>query len=155
VCWSGNLDGFGRAVLNPAQPAIDKLAIRHHPVFGDTMVPVSNQLPATPPGDAPDALKAVWPLVLHWGLSDDVGRGDLTAAATDEELEVLVQTVNPLYPAINAYLNKNGNAEHAVPLRGLGPGGDGGEVRVGSSSFIGSSDPALGDAQDSAPDDDG
>jgi hypothetical protein len=83
------------------------------------MVPVSNQLPATSPGDAPDALKAVWPLVLHWGLSDDVGRGDLTTAATDEELEALVQTVNPLYPAINAYLDKTGDAEHAVPYGDL------------------------------------
>jgi len=57
--------------------------------------------------------------VLHWGLSDDVGRGGLTAAATDEELEVLVQMVNPLYPAINAYLNKTGNAEHALPYGDL------------------------------------
>jgi hypothetical protein len=40
------------------------------------------------------------------GVSDDVDRGDLTTAATDEELEVLVQTVGPLYPAINAYLDK-------------------------------------------------
>ena len=27
---------------------------------------------------------------------------------------MLVQTVDPLYPAINAYLDKTGDAEHAI-----------------------------------------
>ena len=84
------------------------------PAVGGTMAPMPSDLPSSPPDDAPDPLKAVWPLVLRWAESDDVGRGDLTTAATDEELEVLVQTLDPLYPAINAYLDKTGDAEHAV-----------------------------------------
>ena len=75
--------------------------------------------PQVPPDDAPDPPKAVWPVVLQWGESDDVNRGDLTAAATDEELEALVQAVDPLYPMINAYLDETGDAEHAVPFGDL------------------------------------
>jgi hypothetical protein len=29
--------------------------------------PMTSDLPSSPPNDAPDLLKAVWPLVLRWG----------------------------------------------------------------------------------------
>lgn len=83
------------------------------------MASMSNVLPSSPPVDAPDSLKAVWDLVLRWGESDDVGRGDLTTGATDEELKALVKAVDPLYPAISAYLDETGDAEHAVPFGDL------------------------------------
>ena len=78
-----------------------------------------NGLLSSPPDDAPDPLRAVWHLVLRWGESDDVERGDLTAAATNGELAALVQAVDPLYPIINAYLDETGDAERAVPYGDL------------------------------------
>jgi hypothetical protein len=80
-------------------------------------VPVN--LPGEPPEDAPDELKVVWPLVLHWAESDDVGRSDLTTSASNQELTDLVQTIDPLYSAINAYLDSTGDAERAVPYGDL------------------------------------
>ena len=72
-----------------------------------------------PPGDAPEALSRAWPLVLRWGESDDVGRSELVDAASDGELSALIDAVTPLYPAINAYLDETGDAEHAVPYGDL------------------------------------
>jgi hypothetical protein len=83
------------------------------------MVAVASELPSDPPDDAPDALKAVWSLVLRWGLSDDEGRGDLTQTASDEELASLVEAVDPLFPTINGYLDATGDAERAVPYGDL------------------------------------
>jgi hypothetical protein len=71
-------------------------------------------LPGDPPDDAPAELKIAWPLVLRWDESDDVGRGGPTDAASDEELSALVEAVDPLFPAINAYLDATGDAERAV-----------------------------------------
>ncbi len=78
-----------------------------------------SQLPSQPPQDAPDDLKAVWSLVLRWGGSDDVERGGVTGAASDQELSALVEAVDPLFPAINAYLDVTGDAERAVPYGDL------------------------------------
>ena len=83
------------------------------------MVCMISDLPPEPPSDAPEALKALWPLVLRWGESDDDVRGHLTAAASEEELEELVDVVAPLYPAINAYLDETSDAERAVPYGDL------------------------------------
>jgi hypothetical protein len=80
---------------------------------------MANDLPADPPDDAPEALKVVWPLVLLWGESDDAERGNLTAAASDEDLQDLMQAVDPLFTTINGYLNQTGDAEHAVPYGDL------------------------------------
>lgn len=78
-----------------------------------------SELTTDPPDDAPAELKAVWPLVLRWGESDDVGRGGVTDAASDEDLSALVEAINPLFPAINAYLDATGDAERAVPYGDL------------------------------------
>jgi len=80
---------------------------------------VLHDLPSDPPDDAPRELKDVWPLVCSWAESDDVGRGRLVDSARDEELRALVDAVNPLYPAINAYLDETGDAERAVPYGDL------------------------------------
>jgi hypothetical protein len=40
-------------------------------------------------------------------------------ASSDEELRSLVQSVRPLYPGINAYLDQTGDAERAVPYGDL------------------------------------
>lgn len=78
-----------------------------------------SDLDADPPGDAPDALKRVWPLVLRWGVSDDVDRSQLVESAHIDDLRALIDTVAPLYPTINAYLDETGDAEHAVPYGDL------------------------------------
>ncbi len=83
------------------------------------MVAMRSDLPGDPPDDAPNELRAVWPLILRWGESDDVDRGDLTDGASDEDLQSLVEAVNPLFPAINAYLDATGDVEHAVPYGDL------------------------------------
>ena len=76
-------------------------------------------LPSEPPEDAPDDLKTAWPLVLRWGESDDVDRGEIVDAASDEELKTLVGAVDPLFSAINAYLDATRDAERAVPYGDL------------------------------------
>lgn len=78
-----------------------------------------SELPRQPPDDAPDALKGAWRLVLRWGESDDVDREQLVGSASDKELTALIEAVNPLFPAINAYLDETGDAEHAVPYGDL------------------------------------
>ena len=78
-----------------------------------------SNLGRNPPEDAPEALKQAWPLVLRWGESDDAVRSDLVELASDEELDDLINAVNPLYPAINAYLDQTGDAPHAVPYGDL------------------------------------
>jgi hypothetical protein len=59
------------------------------------------------------------PLVLRWGESDDVERETLTSAASDEDLQDLVEVIDPLFPVINTYLDETGDAEHAVPYGDL------------------------------------
>jgi|SRR5580658_8844824 hypothetical protein len=83
------------------------------------MSDMSSVLPPDPPDDAPDSLKAVWSLVIRWGESDDVERGDLASAASDDDLRDLIETVDPLFPAINAFLDETGDAERAVPYGDL------------------------------------
>lgn len=80
---------------------------------------VNDELGPLPPGDAPEVLKQVWLLVLRWGVSDDVRRSEMVEAGSDEELADLIEAVSPLYPAINAYLDDTGDAEHAVPYGDL------------------------------------
>jgi hypothetical protein len=88
-------------------------------LFRGTIVEMPAELPGDPPDDAPDDLKAVWYLVLRWGESDDVGRGALIEAASDEELTDLLEAIDPLFPAINGYLDATGDAERAVPYGDL------------------------------------
>lgn len=71
-------------------------------------------MPPSPPTDAPESLKILWPLVLRWGASDGLERGQLVGNASDAELRHLVDAVDPEFPAINAYLDETGDAEHAV-----------------------------------------
>lgn len=77
------------------------------------------QLDTTPPDDAPDALKGVWPLVLRWAGGDDAARGDRIEAASTEELRALAAAVKPLYPAVSGYLGATGNAARAAPFGDL------------------------------------
>ncbi len=76
------------------------------------------QLDTTPPDDAPDALKGVWPLVLRWAGGDDAARGDRIEAASTEELRALAAAVKPLYPAVSGY-GATGNAARAAPFGDL------------------------------------
>jgi hypothetical protein len=87
--------------------------------LGTQWVRMSNDFPSSLPDDAPAELKTLWPLVLRWGESDDDNRGDLTASAASEGVEALVRTVDPHYPAINAYLQETGDTQHAVPYGSL------------------------------------
>jgi hypothetical protein len=80
---------------------------------------VTSSMPLTPPADAPDSLKALWPLVLKWGPSDDLDREQLVENASDAELQFLVDAVNPQFAAINAYLDETSDAEHAVAFGDL------------------------------------
>lgn len=77
------------------------------------------QLETTPPDDAPEALKRAWPLVLRWAGGDDAAREDRTEAACAEELRALAAAVQPLYPAVSAYLGATGNAARAAPFGDL------------------------------------
>jgi hypothetical protein len=56
---------------------------------------------------------------LRWAESDDLGRDELIESANDEELRLLIDAVEPLFPAINAYLDATGDGEHAVPFGDL------------------------------------
>lgn len=80
---------------------------------------VANDLPNVPPSDAPDDLKPLWPLVLEWGLGDDVDRGEIVDVASDGALRALIDAVIPVLPSIDAYLDATSNAERAVPYGDL------------------------------------
>ena len=44
----------------------------------------------------------------------------LVESADDSELGQLIDTLKPLYPAINSYLDATGDAEHTAPY-GISP----------------------------------
>jgi len=76
--------------------------------------------PSSSPESAPEALRALWPLVLHYGISDDQVREDTLEAASDAELTELVRRVDkPVLQAINQYLDLVHDAEEAVPFGDL------------------------------------
>ncbi len=76
--------------------------------------------PSISPDSAPEALRALWPLVLRYGISDDQVREDTLEAASDAELTELVRRVDkPVLQAINQYLDLVHDAEEAVPFGDL------------------------------------
>jgi hypothetical protein len=76
--------------------------------------------PPLPPDSAPEPLKALWPLVLRYGISDDTVREDTIDAASDEALTALVNRVDkPVLQAINRYLDLVHDAEEACPFGDL------------------------------------
>ena len=83
------------------------------------MSSVPSTLPALRPDDSPDDLKAVWPLVLRWGKSDDSERETLTSGASDEGAEAVGRRRRSYLPGGNGYLDVTGNAERAVPCGDL------------------------------------
>ena len=74
---------------------------------------------ATPPEDTPAELAALWPLVLRWARGDDVQRVGMITTAPSEDLAELAQQVRPFLSDINAYLDRTGDAERAVPFGDL------------------------------------
>ena len=76
--------------------------------------------PSSSPESAPEALRALWPLVLRYGISDDQVREDTLEAASAAELTELVRRVDkPVLQAINQYLDLVHDAEEAVPFGDL------------------------------------
>jgi hypothetical protein len=72
------------------------------------------------PDSAPESLRALWPLVLRYGISDDVVREETLEVASDNELTELVRRVDkPVLQAINQYLDQVDNAEEACPYGDL------------------------------------
>ena len=77
-------------------------------------------LPSNPPASTPAELRALWPLVVRFGVSDDRARDDALRAASVEDLKELVAAVGPVeFDAINAYLDETHDAEEAVPFGDL------------------------------------
>ncbi len=76
-------------------------------------------LPPEPPEDAPDALKAAWPLVRMWAGSDATARGAIVDSATNDELEKIMGMVDRLFPVILSYLEKTDDADQALPYVAL------------------------------------
>ena len=74
---------------------------------------------AIAPGDAPAELAALWPLVLRWARGDDVQRVGLITAGGSADLAELSRQVRPLLSEIDAYLDRTGDAERAVPFGDL------------------------------------
>lgn len=60
--------------------------------------------------DLPQDLLALVPLVKRWGLSDDADREERLRRASTRSLQSLVGAVAPLFGAVNAYLDSNGDA---------------------------------------------
>ena len=76
--------------------------------------------PRLPPDSAPDSVRALWPLVLRYGESDDVLREEILNVASDNELTELVSLVDkPVMQAIFRYLDLVDNAEEATPYDAL------------------------------------
>ena len=71
-------------------------------------------LPTKPPEDAPEELKAVWPLVRMWAGNDATAHGAFVDSASNEELEKIMGTVDRLFPVILSYLEKTGDADRAL-----------------------------------------
>ncbi len=61
--------------------------------------------------------------MLQWAEGDDSARGDRLQAAGAEELRLPAAAVQPLYPAMNAYLAAACDAERAVPFGDLAQAG--------------------------------
>ncbi len=72
-------------------------------------------LPTEPPDDAPESLKAAWPLVRMWAGSDGTARGAFVDSASNDELEKLMGMVDRLFPVILSYLEKTADADRALP----------------------------------------
>lgn len=53
----------------------------------------------------PDPMRPLLPHYRRFAIADDVDRERVIQEATAAELEQLVQTVNPLWPEINAFLD--------------------------------------------------
>jgi hypothetical protein len=77
-------------------------------------------LPSNPPQSAPARLRALWPLVIRFGKSDDGSRAMALSTASSEALKALVTTVNAeRLREIDDYLNAVHDAEEAVPFGDL------------------------------------
>jgi hypothetical protein len=63
------------------------------------------------PERLPPDLRQLVPLVEKWAVGDDVEREALLAAGSPDELRHLVETVSPLSPRINAYLDSFASGE--------------------------------------------
>ena len=77
-------------------------------------------VPKAPPASAPGDLRALWPLVLRFGISDDRERdGALRSASTEEFEELVAAVAYSEVELINAYLDLTGDSEEAVPYGDL------------------------------------
>jgi hypothetical protein len=61
------------------------------------------------PSRIPDALRPLVPLTKRWAISDDEKRANKLARASAHTRERLIQTVEPLFPEINRYLDSFGD----------------------------------------------
>jgi hypothetical protein len=81
---------------------------------------MTNPLPEHPPTSAPLLLQAIWPLVRTFGLSDNLERAAALRHAPTEQLQGLVDSIDPvMFALINQYLDETGNAEEACPYGDL------------------------------------
>lgn len=73
--------------------------------------------------------------------SDDLIRSQPVQTSSNQELRCLVQSVRPLYRAINAYLDQTGDDERAVPY------GDLATTAVTSSAALALPEPVFSDQE--------
>jgi hypothetical protein len=72
----------------------------------------------------PEVLQHLAPLIARYAESDDVGRAELLASASVDDLRELSASVDPHWDAINAFLDAN-----------MQPPGPGQEVALALDSF--------------------
>jgi len=76
-------------------------------------------LPSEPPQDAPEVLRAAWPLVQRWTQREAAPRGAIIGSASDDELEKFMAIVDPLFLTILAYMEETEDADRAAPYAKL------------------------------------
>ena len=99
----------GRDLLNRIDAALNVLRV----------LPPEAAAPTFKSSAVPEELRPLRALALKWGIADDEDRSTAVGEATRAQLVRLVAKVEPLLPAIDAYLQQDDTSEEALMLGDL------------------------------------